>query len=167
MNRSAGTIRRRRRARRGIALADAIIGGVILGIGLSAVLTVTTRSLSVQGDGESRLVASWLADELLNMVLVEEPDEYELVYDTSGRFDPPFNDFVFDVDIEQLGRGLPYHVSATVRWGSSDRSSDFVRVETYIALKIIREDELEPLREPLEEVDRDARYFEDELEEEE
>jgi len=148
--------------RRGIALADAIVGGIILGIALTAIISVATRSLDMQADGEKRLTASWLADELLSMVLVEQPDEYPLMYDTEGRFAPPFDAFTYDVDIEELGRGLPYHVSVEVHW--SGRSRDAVRVESYIALRVLRQDEPEPLREPFEPVDRDARYFEDELE---
>ena len=145
--------------RRGIALMDAIIGGVILGIGLSVVLSITTRSMATHTDGEKRIVASWLADELLGMVLVEGPDNYPLMYDTAGRFDTPFEQYTFEVDIEDLGRGVPYRVSAYVRW--NDRTNDFVRVDTLIALK--KGDEEDEIREPYEPVDRDARYYEDEF----
>ncbi len=63
-----------RRTRKGFALVDVIVGGAMLGIGLGAIISVTARSLTQQSDGERRLVASWLADELLNMVLLEGPD---------------------------------------------------------------------------------------------
>lgn len=150
-------IRRRARSRRGIALIDAIIGGVILGIGLSVMLTVTSRSLRMQADGEKRVTASWLADELLTMVLVEGPDNYPKRNDTSGRFTEPFDQFGFEVDIEYLGRGLPYRVNAVVSW--SDRPADAVRVESLIAL---RAGEPEQLREPFEPVDRLSRYYDEE-----
>jgi hypothetical protein len=145
--------------RRGIALADAIIGGVMLGIGLSVVLSVASRSLAMQTDGEKRLTAAWLADELLTMVLVEGPDQYPLLYDTSGGFAPPFEDFTYEVDIDTPDRGMPYRVAAIVRWGA--RSNDAIVVDTLIALRL---GEAEQLREPNEPVDRDARYYEDELE---
>jgi Tfp pilus assembly protein PilV len=144
------------RRRRGIALFDAIIGGVILGIGLSVLLSITARSLAMQTAGEKRLTASWLADELLAMVLVEGPDRYPMLYDTAGAFGPPFEEFAYEVDITNLGRDAPYQVNAFVRW--SDRPRDQVQVETLIAL---RAGEFEQLREPLEPVDRDARYYDD------
>ncbi len=149
--------RRARTHRRGIALVDAIIGGVILGIGLSVMLSLTSRSLRMQADGEKRLTASWLADELLTMVIVDGPDNFPKRNDTSGRFTAPFETFGFDVDIEYLGKGLPYRVNAAVSW--SDRPADAVRVETLVAL---RTGEPEQLREPHEPVDRMARYYDDE-----
>jgi hypothetical protein len=136
---------------------DAIIGGVILGIGLSVMLSLTSRSLRMQADGEKRLTASWLADELLTMVIVDGPDNFPKRNDTSGRFTAPFETFGFDVDIEYLGKGLPYRVNAAVSW--SDRPADAVRVETLVAL---RTGEPEQLREPHEPVDRMARYYDDE-----
>ncbi len=38
--------------RRGVALLDALVGGAMLGVGLAVVLSVTSRSLSTQTDGE-------------------------------------------------------------------------------------------------------------------
>jgi hypothetical protein len=145
--------------RRGIALADAIIGGVMLGIGLSVVLSVASRSLAMQTDGEKRLTAAWLADELLTMVLVEGPDNYPMLYDTSGTFGPPFEEFSFEVDIDTPDRGMPYRVTALVQWGR--RARDAVLVDTLIARRL---GDPEQLREPYEPVDREARYYEDELE---
>ncbi len=160
MYRKAREYRRRQASRRGFALADVIIGGMMLGIGLAAVLTVTSRSLSAQSDGEKRLTASWLADELLSMVLVEEPDQYSLIHDTTGRFDEPFDEFTYEVEIDEIGRSLPYRTIATVRW--SDRPGDYIQVETLIARKVYLPDQDELRREPYEPVDRDERYWGDE-----
>jgi hypothetical protein len=147
----------RPRPRRGVALFDVIVGGVMLGIGLAVVLSLTSRSLALQTDGEKRLTASWLADEILTMILVEGPDRYPRLYDTSGRYGDPFGDYFYEVQIEDLGRGAPYRVNALVRW--SDRANDVVQVETLIALRI---EEEEQLREPQERVDRLERHYEDE-----
>ncbi len=158
--RAPRTDRRRGRPRshrRGVALLDALVGGAMLGVGLAVVLSVTSRSLSTQADGEKRLAAAWLADELLTMVLVEGPDTYPMLYDTSGSFGSPFEAFTYDVGIESLGRGAPYRVSAVVRW--ADRERDAIRVETLIAL---RNGEPEQPREPFEPVDRLERYYGDE-----
>ena len=50
----------------------------------------------MQSSGEKQLTASWLADELLSMVLVEGPDNYPKRNDTSGRFTAPFEGFSFE-----------------------------------------------------------------------
>ncbi|MHC5113450.1 MAG: hypothetical protein ACYTGP_03360 [Planctomycetota bacterium] len=147
-----------RRRRRGIALIDVMIGGILLGIGLSVILSLTGRSLSLQASGEKRLVATWLADELLTMVLVDGPDRFPRQNDSSGRFAEPFQAYTYEVDIEFTGRGAPYRVNAWVRW--SDRDQDVVRVETLIALRL--GDEEQP-REPYERVNREERYFPDEF----
>ena len=148
-----------RQRRRGIALADVMVAGIMLGIGLGVVLSLSSRALRLQIDGERRLTAGWLADELLTMVLVDGPDEFGKLNDTAGFFDAPFDEYAFEVLIEERGRGVPYDVSAIVRWSEFDR--DAVTVSAQIALRLGEEDE--PLREPLESVDRESRYFDDEL----
>lgn len=150
----------RRAPRRGMALIDVIVGGMMLGIGLSVLLTLTTRSLARQTSGEKRMVATWLADELLSMVVVEGPDEYALRQDAAGEFTAPFTEFSFAVDIDELGRELPYEVTATVWWGDAENES--VTVQTLVARR--RGEPEEPrAREPLEPLDREQRYYEDEF----
>ncbi len=147
--------------RRGFALIDALVGGVLLGIGVAVVLSIASRAVAAQGDGERRLVAAWLADEALNLVLVEGPEAFKQLYDTSGKFDPPFERFLYDIEIDDNGIGLPYTVMVTVRWqhGRHERTLD---VETMIAQR--QGDEDQP-RAPVEPVDRDARWYdEDEFE---
>lgn len=147
-----------RRRRRGVALMDAIIGGVMLGVGLAVMLTLGTRSVAMQTDGQKRITASWLLDELLSMVVVEGPVFYPQLYATSGRFDPPFDDYDYDVSIEDIGLRKPFRVTATVRWahGSSDRQ---VQAQTFIAQRL--GDPLPP-RAPLEPIDRLGRYLDEE-----
>lgn len=143
-------------ARRAIALVDVIIGSVILAIGLGVVISLTTRSLRTQTDGEKRLTASWLADELLTMVLVEGPVNYPKLYDNTGTFDFPFDEFGYDIAIEELGPNQPYRVTASVYWAGpgGDRQ---VQVQTSISER--GGDPNQP-RIPLEPVDRDARWQE-------
>jgi hypothetical protein len=135
-----------------------IVGGVILGVGLSVILTITSRALARQTDGEKRLSAAWLADGLLNMVLVEGPDQYGRIYDTSGQFAPPFDEFAFSLDIEDQGIGVPYLVTASIRWPAWDPINQ-IDVQTLIAL---RRGEPDVTREPLEPLDREGRYLEQE-----
>lgn len=148
----------RRRIHRGFALVDVMAGGVLLGIGLAVVMSVASRSLSNQTDGERQLVASWLADELLSMVVVEGPVVYRQKYDLTGGFDAPFQEFEYELLIEDRGVGEPYGVTAVIRWpvAAGYRS---IQVQTLVALR--RGDEYQP-REPVEPVDREARWYDDE-----
>lgn len=144
--------------RRGFALMDAIMGGVVLGIGLAVVLSLASKSLATQSKGQNQLVASWLVDEMLSMVLVEGPDVYPQLYPTEGRFDPPFDDYTFDLDIEDIGLGRPYLVTATVRWPQG-RQDLAAQAQTYIAPRT--GDELE-IRAPDLPIDRYERIYGDE-----
>jgi hypothetical protein len=144
--------------RRGVVLIDAIVGGVMLGIALTALFTISSRALLMQTQGAKRLTAAWLADELLTMVLVEGPDRFPRMHKTHGPFDAPFDEFEFVVDIDSLGRTAPYKVTANVSWDDGQS----VSVETIIALRL--EEDEEETREPLEPVDRDERWAEQEEE---
>ena len=147
-----------RRSRRGFALIDVIVGGVMIGIGVVAMITITSRALTSQTEGEQILVASWLADELLNMVLVEGPDEYPKIHDTIGRFEEPFANFEYEVDIQDQGPREPFRVTAYIRWPKM-RGMREIAVETLIAIRL--GEELIP-RMPIDILDRESRYFDDE-----
>jgi Tfp pilus assembly protein PilV len=151
-------------ARRGMVMLDVIVGGVILGIGIAVIMSLASRSLSAQTEGERRMQAAWLADELLNMVLVEGPKDYEKLYSTHGDFDVPFENFAYEVEIDDLDRGLLYDVTATVAWGDMESQRQRVVVQAYIAqrqygdlegaaLEIVEE------RKPLSPLDRDERWY--------
>lgn len=150
--------RRGPRTHRGMALVDVIVGTVMLGIGLSVVLSVTSRALAVQADGEKRLQAAWLVDGLLTMVLVEGPVMYPRLYYLNDRFGTPFEAFEYEIDIEDMGLRQPYRVTATVRWPGG-RGYREVSGQTYITERL--GDPLEP-RAPIEPIDRLGRYYEDE-----
>ena len=151
-------MRKRRMRRRGMALVDVIVGSVMLGIGLSVVLSVTSRALAVQADGEKRLQAAWLVDGLLTMVLVEGPVTYPRLYFLNGQFAPPFEAFEYEIDIEDLGLRQPFRVTATVRWPGGRDYREIVG-QTYVSERL--DDPLEP-RAPFEPIDRMGRYYEDE-----
>lgn len=149
-----------RRHRSGFALIDVIVGGVLLAIGLGAVISLTTRSLTVQTDSEKMITASWLADELLSTVVVEGPVDFPKLFDTSSRFDYPFEEFDYDVIIDDQGIGQPFRVTAVVRWAGG-RGERFVQVQTLISE---RGGDPEQPRAPVEPVDRMARWYPEEKE---
>ena len=147
-------------SRRGIALIDVIIGTVMLGIGLAVVISLATRSLRAQTDGEKRLMASWLADEMLSMVVVEGPVNYPKLYDNSGQFEYPFEEFDYDLFIEDQGVAAPFRVTAIIRWDGA-RGREEIHVQTLISE---RGGDPEQPRIPLEPVDRIGRWYDDEEE---
>lgn len=155
----SGYIGRRGAPRRGIALMDVIIAGILLAISLAVVISLCTRSLRMQTDGEKQLTASWLADELLAMVLVEGPLNYPKIHDTNGRCEYPFEEFEYDLAIEDQGQTLPYSVTATVTWPSG-RGFKSIQAHTYIDDR--RTEPEQELRVPAEPVDRDARWYPEE-----
>jgi len=164
MNQPTKTIRRTQPStRRGIALLDALIGGVLLGIGLAVVLSIGSRALNNHQEGERRLQAAWLADELCSLILVEGPEQYGRLYDLSGAFEPPFDQFLYDIDIDNREPALPARVRVVISWPGARSPVD---VETYIAKRKGYEDEPEPLREPVEVIERQQRWddYHDELE---
>ncbi len=145
--------------RRGVVLMDVILAGVMLGVGLAVMLSLASRTLVLQAEGQKQLVAAWLVDELLSMVLVEGPVVYPQLYPSHGRFDPPFEDYEFEVDIEDIGLREPLRVTATVRWAHG-RDVRQVDAQTYIAER--RQEDPLDLRAPLEPIDRLGRYYDDE-----
>ena len=144
---------------RGAALLDVVLGGVVLAIGMTVVLSLTSRSIAWQSDGEHRLVASWLADELLSMVVIEGPREYSRIYETQGKFDPPYDKYEFELDIQELSITEPYLVTAKVMWDAG-RDKQSIEAQTYIAERA--GEELD--RMPVEPIDRISRYYEQEEE---
>lgn len=148
--------RRRLPARRAFALIDVIIGGAMLGIGLAVIISLNSRALANQIEGERQLTASWLADELLNMVLVDGPVDFPKINDVTGRFETPFDNFRYDVDIEDKGISEPFLVTAMVKWDGAGGERK-VQVQTLIAE---RGGDPGEQRAPAELIDREERWLE-------
>ena len=143
---------RRTRARRGWALVDVIVGGVILAVGLAAVVSIAQRALAMQQRAEREVVAAALIDGLLNEVLATGVVEWQLTRLPDGSFDAPFEDWEWTVEIKAQAQGDPHRVVALVR----DPVGTEHRIETLIAP---RPDNLpDPVRMPSTPVDRQARY---------
>ena len=140
--------------RRGIALLDVILAGVMLGVGLAVVIGLGSRSLARQALGEKQVTASWLADEMLAMVLVEGPMDYAREFPLRGRFEAPFDAFEYELEIVDQGTYQPFIVRARVQWPSGPRFRN-VTIQTILAQPLA-----EPTwaREPPETIDRQGRY---------
>ncbi len=159
--RTSRAMRTQRSARRGIALIDAVAGGLILAVGLSVVISMVSRALKAHRDGEKQMVAAWLADVKLNMILMEGPDVFPKLHDTSGRYAAPFENFAYEVVFDNPGDFEPYAVTVLIDWGDGNMQDgdDQIAIDTIIARRF--GDEVQ-LREPAEPIDREARYFPEE-----
>lgn len=142
--------------RRAFALIEVVIAGVILAVGLAGIINVSMRSMEMQRRGEAEVVAATLIDGLLAQVLVDGVIEYPKLNATTGRMDPPFEAWEFEVMIEPEGLGDPYTVTATVR----DPRGQAYSVETRIAPRM--GEEPSPDRRPPEPFDRTSAYSKEE-----
>ena len=142
------------RKHRGLALLDVIVGSAMLAVGLAVVISMSSRSLSRQANAEQQITASWLADEILSMILVVGPDEYAKTYPDRGRFQPPFDRFYFVIEIEDESIYRPLKAAATISWDAVGGSHS-IQMETMIARRhgdIVA-------RIPAEPVNREERYW--------
>ncbi len=104
--------------RRGFALVDVIVAVVILGVGLSVMLSLSGRAIASAQQGESLAIAAALADEQLNMVLARGADDYARRFPVESACDEPFEQFSYRLDFSG-GRsvGEPFDVRVTIFWG--------------------------------------------------
>jgi Tfp pilus assembly protein PilV len=138
-----GGVRARRRC--GVVLVDVVVGVVLLGLALSAILGIAGRALASQSRGEQLQTAAMLLDEQLGLVLMRGPDNYASAFGTDGRCDPPFDGYAYHLDISGGDASSAYLVRATVSWPSGGRLASET-VETLIAPR--RGDDPNPDRRP-------------------
>lgn len=140
-----------RSRRRGFALIDAILGGALLALGLAGVVTLSQRSLAMLQRGEHEAMAAAMLDELLAQVVVEGPQRYSEVRESTGRLADPWPDWEYAVEIESGGDGDAWNVLAMVR----DPAGVEYRCTTRVAPQ---NEQIEPVeRAPEKPIDRPAR----------
>jgi len=148
-------VKRRGPFRRAVALLDAIIAAIVLGVGLTAIVSVASGALSAARLGQEIATAATLADEQLQLVLARGPDNYARQFPVKGVCEPPFALYRFEVEITGGSESAPYTVRATVHWDSS-RGPQQVAVETLIAGRAVEGDaDPDPDRRPSEVVERE------------
>lgn len=159
-----------RNARHGVVLLEVIVAAIVLALGMTVVISLSTQSMSRQIQGERRMTAAWLADELLSMVVVEGPRNFANAEPMGwigedardGYFPPPFDDYSYELDLEAVGDYQPYMVTATVKWMDGVRQKSLA-INTRIAPRQGEEEEELP-REPMEPLDRESRYYDEDEE---
>ena len=170
--RASSPIQHDRSSRGAFALIDVIIAGVILAVGLGAVITLSGRSIAAAQLGEQLSTAAMLADEQLNLVLARGPDDYAKAFPVEAVCDEPFSQYRYRLEFGG-GRsvGEPYEVSVTITWGEPSGgqvtantpgapavSGRSVKVSTLMAPRQIGADvELDPDRQPTETILRGVR----------
>ncbi len=134
--------------RSAFALLDVLVAGLILAGALTALLGLGSRSLRAQIQGERRLHASMLADEILSEIAAVGPEDYPGEYAMSGTAEEPYTNLEYEIDIQDDGLSRPYRVTVTVSWVVNERVYE-ERVETLLApmLGEVEEDERVPDKE--------------------
>lgn len=143
-----------RAVRPGFTLVEVLVSGMILAVGMSALLTLASRALSLQARGEHKIIAAALLDEILSSVLTEGPQDFTQLHPTSGPFDPPFEAWEYSIDIDDAIGLSPFAVRATVL--GPDGST--YHCDTLVAPKL--GEEPDPERLPFEPIDREGRWQE-------
>jgi hypothetical protein len=120
--------------RAGVALLDAIVGAVILGLALTMIIGLSGQALRSQAMGERIATAATLADEQLSLVLARGPDEYAKSFPIEGACDEPFGEYRFKLTLSAATASEPYVVRCTITWNEPSGSQDVV-VETRMATR--------------------------------
>jgi Tfp pilus assembly protein PilV len=141
--------RTRQRVVRGVILVDAIVGAVILGVALVAIIGLSGRALSSQLRGQELQVAAMLLDEQLGLVAMRGADSYASAFPAEGQCDAPYQDYRFKLQFSGGSGGDAYRVRATVTWTSGGRARS-ESAETMIAPRT----EEDPVRRPDEPINR-------------
>ncbi|HEB60222.1 MAG TPA: hypothetical protein ENJ06_00190 [Phycisphaeraceae bacterium] len=121
--------------RRGFALMDVLVAGVVLGVSLVALIGLVGRSLASQARSERLTTAAMLVDETLSTVLMEGVENYRRGHSLEGEFEPPFQGFSYALEISSPPAGEAYTVTATVSWEEGKREGSVI-VQTLIAPRL-------------------------------
>ncbi|MCC6908504.1 MAG: hypothetical protein IT430_11220 [Phycisphaerales bacterium] len=137
--------------RRGLALMDVLVAGMVLSGALVAVLGIASRSLNAQARGQQIEEAAMVLDSLLNDVLALGPAEYLKAGEMSGTVEPPLDRFTFRISIDDTAPNEPFRVTARVWWqtGAGEQTAE---VQTLMARRL--GEEPDPEREPTQPVER-------------
>ena len=149
-----------RNMRRGIALFEVILAAILLGIGLSIALSLAAQSIAQQGLGERNIVAAWLADEQMGLVVMEGPQQFLRTHPTSGSYLPPFEEYSYEVEVQHVSDWEPYLVTVFITWDQGERN---FLLESKIAPRQGEPEEYDDRR-PLEFIDREAIYYDENVE---
>ncbi|MEO1007998.1 MAG: type II secretion system protein [Planctomycetota bacterium] len=142
----------RRRSGRGFLLVDVIVGTVLLGITLAAILSVSVRAISVQRQAGELRQAAMVADEIMSIVHAYGTEDYRTVIAARGTASPPFARYGYRVDVDEGSAGDADEVLVRVSWQSSGGRPRSFELRALIAPRL--GDDPDPNRQPPEPIDR-------------
>jgi Tfp pilus assembly protein PilV len=134
-----------KREHRGAVLIDVLVAAMLLGIALAAMVSLSSRSLQAQRQGEDLQTAAMLLDEQLNLVLARGPDAYASSFPVTGACDPPFERFKYALAFGEGQSGSAYLITATVTWPTQGGTKS-ASVSTLMAPRL--GDDPDPERKP-------------------
>lgn len=137
--------------RRGLALMDVMVAGLVLSGALVAVLGIASRSLSAQLRGQQIQEASMVLDSLLSDVLAIGPSNYLKSGEMGGTVDPPFDQYTYRISIDDISPDQPFRVTARVWWEMAG-GEQTIEAQALMARRL--GDEPDPEREPTQPVER-------------
>jgi len=120
--------------RAGVALLDAIVGAVILGLALTTIIGLSGQALRSQAMGYRIAIAATLADEQLSLVLARGPDNYAKSFPIEGACEEPFGEYRFKLTFSAATASEPYVVRCTITWTEPSGTQEVV-VETRMATR--------------------------------
>jgi len=138
--------------RRGVALIDVLVAGVLLGVALAVIASLSSEAIRAQIEGEKIQTAAMLLDELLSEVVAVGPENYPGEAFMDDGLHPDYEGFEFSVEVDGGETGRPFRVIATVWWDGVDGDRREEAVTTIVAHRL-GEEEIGD-REPEEVVER-------------
>jgi uncharacterized membrane protein len=132
-------------------LVDAIVATVLLAASLSVVLSLVSRAMTAQRQGERLEIAAMLLDEQLQMVVARGADNYAQRFGLEGRCDAPFEAYGYKLAIDSGKSGEAFVVRATILWEEGSRQYSET-AETLVAPRL--GEEPDPERKPQEPIVR-------------
>mgnify|MGYP003387406230 CR=1 FL=1 len=138
---------------RGVALIEALIAAIILGIALTVLLGLAGQAIRTQALGEDVQTATQLADEQLNLVLTRGPDDYGKKFQLTGQCDPPFERFKFELAFSTATESVPYTVTCNITWPVTAGTQ---KVTLSTAMAVRAGTDPDPDRTPQTTIDRNA-----------
>ena len=116
----APMVRRRRRPHRGgFTLIEALLAGVILAIVGVAITGAATRAIYTAETARGYEHAAELLDRTMTRIDLIGPEQLLREGPTSGSFEPPYEAYRWEADIETLATGYLYEVTVRVSWPST------------------------------------------------
>ena len=115
---------------RGMTLIEVLVATVILGLGVTGLLSAATLAMRNQTRSEQRLAALYVAQERLAEVEMVGPHVYQLGKPASGTSDMGGQTYRWNVQIEQQLAGELFSVQVEVTW--SGRSAGSVQLATLL-----------------------------------